>query len=109
MTTNSQLSTTESKKQTKQTMRTGTESQIWRSFGGLSAGRGYGENGRKGRDYEVQVGRYKIERWDVKNSTENGVAKKLICMTHGHELGVIVGGNADTRWRGTKREILGQL
>ena len=39
-TTHLQLSTTESKKQTKQTSRTGTESQIWRSFGGLSAERG---------------------------------------------------------------------
>ena len=51
-TTNSQLSITESKKQkqkqTKQTTRTGIESQIWRSFGGLSVGRGKGENGRKG-------------------------------------------------------------
>ena len=40
MTTNSQLSTTELKnktpKQTKQTTRTGTESQKWRSHGGLS-------------------------------------------------------------------------
>ena len=53
MTTNSQLSTTEPKKtqkqkQTKQTTRTGTESQKWRSHGGLSAGRGRGENGQKG-------------------------------------------------------------
>ena len=42
MTTNAQLSTTESKKQkqTKQTTRTGTESQKWRSHAGLSAGRG---------------------------------------------------------------------
>ena len=47
MTTNSQLSTTESKKQTKQASRTETESQIWTSFGGLSAGRGKGENKRK--------------------------------------------------------------
>ena len=40
MTTNSQLSTTESKKQkqTKQTTRTGTDSQKWRSHGG-GAGR----------------------------------------------------------------------
>ena len=39
MTTNSQLSTTESKKtKTKQTTRTGTESQKWRSHGGLSVG-----------------------------------------------------------------------
>ena len=40
MTTNSQLSTTEPKekqkqKQTKQTTRAGTDSQIWRSHGGL--------------------------------------------------------------------------
>ena len=44
MTTNSQLSTTEAKqkqKQTKQTMRTGTELRN----GGLSAGRWRGENG----------------------------------------------------------------
>ena len=35
MAINSQLSTVESKKQTKQTSRTETESQIWRLFGGL--------------------------------------------------------------------------
>ena len=45
--TNLQLSTTESKK-TKQTGRTGTEPQIWRLFGRLSAGRGKGKNGGKG-------------------------------------------------------------
>ena len=44
MATNSQLSTTESKK-TKQTTRTGTESQKWRSHGGLLAGRGRGRMG----------------------------------------------------------------
>ena len=51
MTTNSQLSTTEPKtktKRTKQTIRTGTESQKWTSHGGLSTGRGQGENGGKG-------------------------------------------------------------
>ena len=49
MTTNSQLSTTKPKqkpKETKQTTRTGTDSQKWRSHGGLSAGRG--ENEAKG-------------------------------------------------------------
>ena len=48
MTTNSQLSTTELKKQkqTKQTTRTGAEPQKWRSQVGLSAGRG--ENEGKG-------------------------------------------------------------
>ena len=43
MTTNSQLSTTKPKKnlkQTKQTARTGTESQKWRSHGRLSVGKG---------------------------------------------------------------------
>ena len=48
MAINSQLSRIESKKQTKQTSRTGTESEIWKSFGGLSAWRGNGENGGKG-------------------------------------------------------------
>ena len=50
MTTNSQLSTTEPKKQkqTKQTTRTGTESQKWRSHGGRSVGSGKGENGKNG-------------------------------------------------------------
>ena len=42
MTTNSQLLTTEpiTKTKTKQTTRTGTESQKWRSRGGLSVGEG---------------------------------------------------------------------
>ena len=49
MTTNSQLSTNEPKKikerktmkiKTKQTTRTGTDSEKWRSHGGLSVGRG---------------------------------------------------------------------
>ena len=49
MTTNSQLSTTEptKQKQTKQTTRTGTESQKWRSHGRLSVRRGRRENGGK--------------------------------------------------------------
>ena len=37
MAIHSQLSTIKSKKQTKQKSRTETESEIWRSFGGLSA------------------------------------------------------------------------
>ena len=50
MTTNSQLSTTKPKKKqktktkkTKQMIRTGTESQKWRSHGGLSAGERVGK------------------------------------------------------------------
>ena len=53
MTTNPQLLTTEPKKtqkekQTKQTTRTGTESQKCRSHGGLSAGEEEEEKGGKG-------------------------------------------------------------
>ena len=50
MTTNSQLTTIEPKKQkqTRQTTRTGTESQKWRSHGRLSVGRRRGVNGGKG-------------------------------------------------------------
>ena len=52
MTTNSQLSTTEPKKQqqTKQTARTGTETQKWRSHGVLSVGRGREEWGKRYRE-----------------------------------------------------------
>ena len=49
MAINSQLSKIESKWQTKQTSRTETESQIWRPFGWLSAGRGRDKNRGKGR------------------------------------------------------------
>ena len=51
MTTNSQLSTSEPKKQkqTKQTTRTGTEPQKWRSHGGL-----WGEEWEGGRGEKVQ-------------------------------------------------------
>ena len=56
MTTDLQLSTNEPKKikerktmktKTKQTTRTGTESEKWRSHGGFSVGRGSGGIGRK--------------------------------------------------------------
>ena len=53
MTTNSQLSTTEPKKQqkqkrAKQTTKTGTESQKWRSHVGLSVWRGRGKKRENG-------------------------------------------------------------
>ena len=56
MTTNSQLSTNEPKEikerktmktKTKQTIRTGTESEKWTSHGGISVGRGKGWVGGK--------------------------------------------------------------
>ena len=66
MTTNSQLSTTEPKKmktKTKQTTRTVTESQIWRSHGGFS-GVGWGWEGRNSGD-KVQGRRSIISRHKI--------------------------------------------
>ena len=69
MITNSQLSTTEPKKQKqkqiKQTPRTGTESQKWRSHGGLSVGRVRGRMREKVQGIRSINGRYKIG--EVKN------------------------------------------
>ena len=67
MMTNAQLSTTEPKqkqkqKQTKQTTRTGTESQKWRSHGGLSAGKGRGRMGENAQRIRSMNDRYKIDR-----------------------------------------------
>ena len=97
MTTNSQLLTAKPKqkqKQTKQTTRTGTESQKWRSCGGISVGRErrrMGEKVQGVRSIKQQVQNRQVE---VKNSMGNGEAKELICSTHGHELsgGMQVGG-----------------
>ena len=51
MMTNSQLSTTEPKKQTKQTSRTGTESQKWRSqWRVINRGVGGGKWGKRYRE-----------------------------------------------------------
>ena len=49
------------KEKTKQTTRTGTESQKWRSHGGLSAGR-WGRMGEKVQGLRSRSGRYKIDR-----------------------------------------------
>ena len=89
MTTNSQLSTTEHKKQkqkqTKQTTRTGTESQKQRSHGGLSARRGSGENGGKGLGNKKHRWQVQNRQGEVKNSMGNGEVKELPCTTHGHD------------------------
>ena len=60
MTTNSQLSTNlkQKGKQTKQTNRTGTESQKWRSHGGLSVGEWVGREGEKVQRISSINGRY---------------------------------------------------
>ena len=48
-------------KQNKQTTRTGTESQRWRSHGGLSVGRGKENEGKCTENRHIN-GRYKIHR-----------------------------------------------
>ena len=62
VTTKSQLSTTEPKKQkqTKQTTRTGTESQ--KSHGGLLGGGGWWRMGKKVQGIRSIIGSYKIDR-----------------------------------------------
>ena len=58
MTTNLQLNlkkTIPKQNQPKQTTRTGTESQKWRSHGGLSVGWRRGENGGQGKKHKWQV------------------------------------------------------
>ena len=80
MTTNSQLSTTKpknTKTKTKQTTTTGTESQKWRSFGGLSAGRGEGENGGKATRNKKHHWQVQNKQGEVKNNIGNGEAKNL--------------------------------
>ena len=78
-------------------MRTGTESQKWRSYGGLSVGVEGGEWRVKVQGISSINGRYKIG--GVKNSKGKGEAKKLICMTPGHELrwGNVDGGGVQGR------------
>ena len=63
MTTNSQLSTTTKKTpKTKQTTRTGTESQKWRSHGELSVGMGRRRMGEKVQGINSINGRDKVDR-----------------------------------------------
>ena len=55
-----QLNLKQNKTKTKQTSRTGTESQEWRSQGGLSVGRG--RMGEKVQGIRSIIGRYKIDK-----------------------------------------------
>ena len=89
MAINTYISLIESKnqkhKQTKQTTRTRTESQIQRSSGELSAVWGKGENGGKGTGIKKHNWYLQNRQGEVKNNIGNGEAKELTCMTHGHE------------------------
>ena len=72
MTTNSQLTTNELKKRktmktkTKQTSRTGTESEKWRSHGGFSVGSGKGGMGGEVQGRRSIISRHKIDGRDKK-------------------------------------------
>ena len=81
MTTNSRLPTTEPKqthkKTSKQTTRTGTESQKWRSHGGILAGDGVGRMGKKVQGIRSINGRYKIDRWELRMVWEMEKPKNL--------------------------------
>ena len=105
MTTNSQLSTTEPKnqkhKQTKQTTRTGTESQKWRSHAGLSIGEQEGESVGKGTENKQHRRQVENRQGEGKNTVGNVEARELTSMTHGHELqGGNVGRRGWTGWSG---------
>ena len=79
MTTNSQLSTTETKKQKlskQQNWSAETESQKWRSHGGLSAGRAREEHGGKGTGNKKHKWQVENRKREVKNSIGNGEANE---------------------------------
>ena len=105
MTTNSQLSTTEPKKQTnKQTKQTTqnrnriTETKITWWFINR-------ERGGKGTENKQHKWQAENRQGEVKNSIGNGEAKELICTTHGRELkGGNVGGRRCAGQRGIKGE-----
>ena len=109
MATNSQLSTIESKKQTKQTAE---EKQNRRNGGHF---KGYQLGGGRWRMWEKLQG-LRSTNWQVqnrqgddKNCMGNGEAKELVCMTHGHDLrGEIAGGNG-VQGGGSKGGKFGQL
>ena len=86
-----------------QTTRTGTESQKWRSHGGLSVVTerrgGWGKGtGNKKHKWQVQN-----TQGEVKNSIGNGEATELTYTAHGHELRWgNAGGRRCARQRGIK-------
>ena len=74
------------KTKTKQTNRTGTESEKWTSHGGISVGRGKGGMGGNVQGRSSIISRYKIDGKRLKNGIGDRGLKELICTTHGHEL-----------------------
>ena len=98
MTTNSQLSTTEPKKNKNKNklnkqLEQGQNRRNGDHIEGISRGGG-GERGGKGTENKQHKWQVENRQGEVKNSIGNVEAKELICMTHRHELkgGMWVGG-----------------
>ena len=115
MTTYSQLSTTESKKnKNKNTLSKQPEQEQNHRYGGHKEA--YQLGGKQRRMSEKVQGLKSINWYvqnrqqEVRNGKGNEQAKEFICMTHGHELkGGIVGGERRVLGRGGQRGKLGQL
>ena len=97
MTTNSQLSTTEPKEETKKLNKQLEQEQIHRNRDHMESyqqGKG-GGNGGKGTENKQHKWQVENIQGEGKNIIGNVEAKELICMTHEHELS---GGRCWTEW-----------
>ena len=74
------------KTKTKQTTKTGMESQKWRSHGGFSVGSGKGRMGEKGTGNKKHKWQVQNRQGEVKNGIGNREVKELLCTAHGYEL-----------------------
>ena len=106
ITTNSKLSTTESKKQKRKLSKQLEQEQNHRNGDHMESYQLPGEeNGRTGTGNKKHKWQVQNRQGEVKNSIGNGEAKELLCTTHGHKLkGGNAGGNGGTRWMGIKGE-----
>ena len=66
------------KTKTKQTTRTGTESEKWTSHGRISAGRGRGGMGENVQGIRSIIGRHKID-WERLRVIKETEVKEFIC------------------------------
>ena len=90
MTTNSQLSITKAKNKNKNELSKQLEQEQNHRNGNHMEGYQWGEAGRqdggKGTGNKKHKWQVQNRQGEVKNSMQNGEAKELVCMTHGHEL-----------------------
>ena len=105
MTTNSQLSKLNLKKQkqTKQTTRTGTESQKWRAYGGLSAGRWKGENEGKGTGNKKHKWQVENRQWGLRIVQEIEKPQNLYARAMDRNWGRVAGGKGNYQVEGGER------